>query len=157
MIVIKCKGCGIDFEKTRGRLYCDECKPPKEKVDGPPTETRAERLAIGMGLADDLRTAASKVGLGDIPEAELTTLAEEARKYHTALTEGKTSAVAQQIHTAMALAALRMREQALSLTQGSVAHSVKALVQAQEALTGGTQRIYSQVVIQLPGGHIEGT
>ena len=127
---------------------------PSEPQVAVSRETWAERMAVGLGLASDPREAASKVGLPEgLSDEELKELAERARVYHTDLIEGRASAVARQIHTALALASLRAREQAAVLGPGVVATAIKSLVQASEALTGGAQRVYSNITIGVPKDH----
>lgn len=123
----------------------------------PDPSTWSERLAVGLSMAHDVEAAARAVGLGFLPRAELARLEVQARGQHPDLVAGKSSAVVGQLHVALALASLELRARATSLSPGVLATSVKALTTAIGEFSGGSQRIFSTVILEMPRDHGEGS
>lgn len=121
----------------------------------PDPSTWSERLAVGLSLSQDLDVAAQSVGLSFLTKPQLKSLAAQAQR-HQDLIDGKSSATAKQLHAALALASLELRARATSLSPGVLASSVKALTMSIAEFSGGSQRIFSQVIIEAPRGHGEG-
>lgn len=121
----------------------------------PDPSTWSERLAVGLSLSSDLDVAAQSVGMSFLTQAQLKSLAAQAQR-HQDLIDGKSSATAKQLHAALALASLELRARATSLSPGVLASSVKALTTSISEFSGGSQRIFSQVIIEAPRGHGEG-
>jgi hypothetical protein len=112
----------------------------------------AECLAVGLGQVEDLRGAASVAGLSALSDAELRALEPEARR-HSDLVEGRAAALSRLAHADLALALLRLREVIPVLGPGVVANTCLSLSKLLEALTGGAQRIFSEVTVMISEGH----